>query len=198
MSVASEIARLQVIKSDIRTALVAKGITSASTHDMADFAEDIGDIQAGGGEPALIPLMTGDTGEASASTSTSGRPAWNAFDGVTTTRWNATTKSTSQWIEYDFGYDILAKYVLVCPQANANGRAVKDYKVQGYKNGAWNDIATGQLANATVVKFDHITLTGNTELYSKYRFVVDSVWNTSSTAYAEICILQIIGTKPSN
>lgn len=49
MSVASEITRLQGIKSDIRTALVAKGITSASTHDMADFAGDIGDIQTGGG-----------------------------------------------------------------------------------------------------------------------------------------------------
>lgn len=48
MSIASEITRLQGCKSDIRTALVNKGITSASTHNMADFATDISNISAGG------------------------------------------------------------------------------------------------------------------------------------------------------
>lgn len=46
MSIASEITRLQNIKSDIRTALNNKGI-NASTHNYADFADDIGDIQTG-------------------------------------------------------------------------------------------------------------------------------------------------------
>lgn len=48
MSIASEITRLQGCKSDIRSALVNKGITSASTHNMADFATDISNITAGG------------------------------------------------------------------------------------------------------------------------------------------------------
>jgi len=48
MSIASEITRLQGCKSDIRTALVNKGVTSASTHNMADFATDISNITAGG------------------------------------------------------------------------------------------------------------------------------------------------------
>lgn len=148
----------------------------------------------GGGEFVSIPTMTGDTGEASASTAGSARPAWYAFDGSNDTSWHATTKSTSQWIEYDFGYDILAKYVLVRPWANSNGSNVKDYKVQGYKNGVWNDIATGQLPNSTISTFS-IPLTGNTEFYRKYRFVVDNVWNTSSTSYASIVELQIIGLK---
>ena len=47
MSIASEIARLQGIKSDIQDALVDKGIPSASTHDMEDFATDIEDIPTG-------------------------------------------------------------------------------------------------------------------------------------------------------
>lgn len=46
MSIASEITRLQNIKSDIRTALGNKGI-DASTHNYADFANDIGNIQNG-------------------------------------------------------------------------------------------------------------------------------------------------------
>lgn len=46
MSIASEITRLQNIKSNIRTALGNKGI-DASTHNYANFADDIGDIQTG-------------------------------------------------------------------------------------------------------------------------------------------------------
>lgn len=48
MSIASEITRLQTIKTNIRTALVNKGITSASSHNMADFATDISNITSGG------------------------------------------------------------------------------------------------------------------------------------------------------
>lgn len=48
MSIASEITRLQNIKSNIRSALVSRGITEAASHDMADFAVDISNIQDGG------------------------------------------------------------------------------------------------------------------------------------------------------
>mgnify|MGYP007069851463 CR=1 FL=1 len=47
MSIASEITRLQNIKAAIRQALVNKGIAAASSHDMADFAADIGNIATG-------------------------------------------------------------------------------------------------------------------------------------------------------
>lgn len=47
MSIASEITRLQNIKAAIRQALVNKGIAAASSHDMADFATDIGNIATG-------------------------------------------------------------------------------------------------------------------------------------------------------
>ena len=53
MSIASEISRLQGIKADIRVSLVNKGITSASTHDMADFSTDIDNISGGGGTPQI-------------------------------------------------------------------------------------------------------------------------------------------------
>lgn len=49
MSIASEITRLQNIKSDIRTALSDKGI-DASSHNYADFANDIENIQTGGSQ----------------------------------------------------------------------------------------------------------------------------------------------------
>ena len=48
MSIATQIIRLQNIKTAIRNALVNKGVTSASTHDMDDFATDIGSISTGG------------------------------------------------------------------------------------------------------------------------------------------------------
>lgn len=47
MSIATQITRLQNIKAAIRQALVNKGITAASTHDMDDFATDIGSIPTG-------------------------------------------------------------------------------------------------------------------------------------------------------
>lgn len=47
MSIASEITRLQNIKTAIRNALVNKGISAASSHDMEDFATDIAAIATG-------------------------------------------------------------------------------------------------------------------------------------------------------
>lgn len=47
MSIASQITRLQNIKTAIRNALVNKGISAASSHDMEDFAADIAAIATG-------------------------------------------------------------------------------------------------------------------------------------------------------
>ena len=55
MSIATEIPRLQGIKSDIRTALVTQGIATASSHNMADFSADILAIQ-GGSEGVYITV----------------------------------------------------------------------------------------------------------------------------------------------
>jgi len=44
MSLRSEVERLKAIKTDIRTALVNKGISGADQHNMADFATDITNI----------------------------------------------------------------------------------------------------------------------------------------------------------
>ena len=55
MSIATEIARLQGIKTDIRTALVTQGIATASSHNMADFSADILAIQ-GGSEGVYITV----------------------------------------------------------------------------------------------------------------------------------------------
>lgn len=56
MSIATEITRLQGIKSDIRTALVTQGIAQASSHNMADFSADILAIQGSGGEGVYITV----------------------------------------------------------------------------------------------------------------------------------------------
>ena len=55
MSIATEITRLQGIKTDIRTALVTQGIAQASSHNMADFSADILAIQ-GGSEGVYITV----------------------------------------------------------------------------------------------------------------------------------------------
>lgn len=56
MSIATEITRLQGIKTDIRTALVTQGIAQASSHNMADFSADILAIQGSGGEGVYITV----------------------------------------------------------------------------------------------------------------------------------------------
>lgn len=59
MSIATEITRLQGIKTDIRTALVTQGIVQASSHNMADFSADILAIQGSGGEGVYITVTCG-------------------------------------------------------------------------------------------------------------------------------------------
>lgn len=49
--IAERIAQLTSIRTAIRTALTAKGVTDAGNHNYADFAEDIGSIETGGGLP---------------------------------------------------------------------------------------------------------------------------------------------------
>lgn len=54
MSIASEITRLQNIKTNIRSALVTQGVPAASGHDMADFSADILSISTGGGATITV------------------------------------------------------------------------------------------------------------------------------------------------
>lgn len=49
MSIADKITQLTNIRAAIRTALVNKGVTAASTHNYEDFASDIAAISGGGG-----------------------------------------------------------------------------------------------------------------------------------------------------
>lgn len=53
MSIATKLAELTQIRTDIRTALTGKGV-SASDHDFADFSTDIASIPSGGGEPEIL------------------------------------------------------------------------------------------------------------------------------------------------
>lgn len=57
MSIATEITRLQGIKTDIRNALVTQGISQAISHNMADFSTDILAIEGGGGEGVYITVV---------------------------------------------------------------------------------------------------------------------------------------------
>lgn len=50
MSISDKLAQLTSIRTAIRTALTAKGVTDAGTHNYADFAEDIESIQTGSSE----------------------------------------------------------------------------------------------------------------------------------------------------
>lgn len=52
MAIADQIAELTTIRGDIRTALVGKGV-DASTHNFADFADDIDNIPSGGSADEL-------------------------------------------------------------------------------------------------------------------------------------------------
>lgn len=103
MSIASQIQRLQNIKTAIQNALVNKGITSASNHDMADFATDIGNIQTGGNYQSKT---------ASASTSSQTIRPDSGYDALSQVTINAATKqsktvtpsTSSQTVTPDSGY----------------------------------------------------------------------------------------------
>ncbi len=55
MSVADKLIQLANIRSDIRSALLDKGI-SAENHNFSDFAEDVADIPSGGTDGIFSPL----------------------------------------------------------------------------------------------------------------------------------------------
>ena len=60
MSIADKLTQLDEIRSSMRTKLVAKGV-DASTHDFADFPNDVESIPSGGGGAALKYLGQMDT-----------------------------------------------------------------------------------------------------------------------------------------
>ncbi len=67
MSIADKLTQLDEIRSSMRTKLVAKGV-DASTHNFADFPDDIDNIPSGGGTDGqffpmnmaqhMLPIMT--------------------------------------------------------------------------------------------------------------------------------------------
>ena len=108
MSIASEITRLQNIKAAIRQALVNKGIAAASSHDMADFAADIGNIATGA--TLQSKRVSASTSEVTTVTPDSG------YDGLSEVKVNmilrqskTVTPSTSdQTVSPDTGYQGLS------------------------------------------------------------------------------------------
>lgn len=55
MSIASEITRLQGVKSDILTAIADKGVTVPADSALDDCPGLIGDIEQGGGDIPTVP-----------------------------------------------------------------------------------------------------------------------------------------------
>lgn len=110
MSIASEITRLQTIKTNIRTALVNKGITSASSHNMADFATDISNITSGGATITVTynsqfynKTMTCTKGSTTytKTTTSSGSTTFSVSEGGT---WTITCNGVSRTVDVTLEY----------------------------------------------------------------------------------------------
>lgn len=100
MSIASEITRLQNIKTAIRNALVNKGIAAAANHDMADFASDIAAIPTGGTPTGTIYITQNGTHNVASYASAD----VNVSASVSTQEKSCSPSTSQQEITPDTGY----------------------------------------------------------------------------------------------
>lgn len=124
-----------------------------------------------------VPTMTSNTtpsGECSASDE-SQQNAYKAFDGNSSDWWN-TNNSTNQWVAYEFTSPVCVTAISLIPDNSSSTSydRIKNFKVQGYDNGDWEDIYTG-IAQVTTSAVEQSFSFANNKSYAKYRiYVLDS------------------------
>lgn len=85
----------------------------------------------------LVPELTGDSLAVSSSGEISASfPAWQAFDGVSSTMWISDTFETPAWIAYEFDYPTFVdSYSINYANGGITTRAPKEFELQGSSDG---------------------------------------------------------------
>ena len=141
-----------------------------------------------------VPVMTSDTtpsGEASASSTYSGAPAYRAFDGTSNDWATAQNQTTNQWIKYAFTEPVCIKAVTLTTH---NGR-MNHFKIQGSSDNFVSDINDLYEGTAPSTTSDMAFTISNNDSYRYYRcFIID----VHSDAYAGLNELQFYGRTTSS
>lgn len=165
MSIASEITRLQGCKANIRTALVNKGITSASTHNMADFATDISNISAGGATITVTysssfynKTMTCTKGSTTytQTTTSSGSTVFNVTDEGT---WTITCNGISRTVYVTLNYSTQMAVTKTITVYGAVGATISFTDAVGSKTVTLNSSGQGSVSITFIPPSQSITFT---------------------------------------
>lgn len=187
MTVASEITKLQSNLADCYTAVSDKGGTMPEHENFDNLATAISSINATPTPtpvPFVQPILSangtigGDSFAVAMSSEYSGRPAWHAFDGVTTlnaqqTNTAHTGNSMPSWFEF---YN--PEPICVTKMAVWNGNITPhDYQFQCSEDGVtWTTLVTGlnTYTGTTYIGYKWEFDVPNTNYYKYYRFYVTS------------------------
>lgn len=120
------------------------------------------------------------------------RAAWRAFDKNTSNSWWSSANSAlPHWIQYDFGFLVLAKY-LDFWNTGTSYTPAKSCTLLGSTDGSsFDEILTHTFENQTGQQ-QTVEISGKA-IYRYYRFRVNSVWN--SNRYGQVMEWDIRGFK---
>ena len=123
----------------------------------------------------VVPQLVGDSSSVETSgTFSSQYPAWQAFDGATSTMWISEVFETPAWISYDFGGQHLVTHYSIM---NTNGpvlvsRAPKDFEFQGWNGTDWVTIDTRSNETNWISGQARQYAVASPGLYSGYRLYI--------------------------
>lgn len=192
MSIADKITQLTNIRAAIRTALVNKGISAASSHNFSDFASDIGAISGGGGitPSGTVNITTNGihdvTSYANANVNVGASPSLQSKT-VTPTK-NGMTVSP------DSGYDGLSSVVVNGDDDLVPGNIADGVTIFG---------VTGTLSGGSVINGSLIEVMCSTDIDAVTAVIGGTIYNgyldtSTNTAYITIPYTVTSGTATIN
>ena len=190
MSIASEITRLQNIKTNIRSALVTQGVPAASGHDMADFSADILSISTGGGATITVTYSsefynktmtcTKGTKTYTKTTTSSGSTVFNVDEEGT---WTITCNGVSRQVDVVLEYSTQMAITKTVTVYSAASDTVSFTDSTGAKTVTTNASGQGSVNITFIPPSQNITFTSSvaknpsnlSQAYSKTITMTDSV-----------------------
>lgn len=168
MSIASEITRLQNIKTNIRSALVTQGVPAASGHNMADFSADILSISTGGGATITVTYssefynktMTCTKGATTytETTTSSGSTVFNVDSSGT---WTITCNGVSRTVDVVLEYSTQMAITKTVTVYSAASDTVSFTDITGAKTVTTNANGVGSVSITFIPPSANITFTSS-------------------------------------